>query len=420
MRSLTLQGPHEAMQPPAFRKNSRQALVISILLALSFFHGTYGMCPVCSSYPISWSRNCSFSTSLALGPCANGLIIFSPLLSIAGDHALVTMTRSTDDSSALTIHNADVVRFVGCGVVTPQCLANGWDTCVALRNASETPSPAKARVYTTNTTIAGRHVSELILSNPQGCYTLAAGRYDLCEALKTPQPDPCVLEAQRAAHPVNESKNVSGSIVYNRGCFDIEASDLVIQNSSFWKSLVALGCRATCQAGNYSQAGENECFPCPRGTTSGDNAAYCNPLPGVTEIEIGAVPDNVRQASGGYGRACTASGEYFACGATAVGTGLVAVYKMDVERRKVKLLQIISPVLPSASGFGESLDMDCNLLVVGAKNYHDGSTTSTARPGRVWVFQRDGNDHYQMLGNMTAPGDSAGAHTDTRPLWRSC
>ena len=136
---------------------------------------------------------------------------------------------------------------------------------------------------------------------------------------------------------------------------------------------------------------------------------HCSFAPGPrcqAQAEIDATPGIIKSVSfSQYGRACGASGTYFACSAHRYGFGLVAIYKMDTVRQKVSLLQIISPILPyEFSYFGYSLDMDCDLLVVGAFNYRASETdSSTFGKGLVWVMQRGASDQYQIRGTLTAP-----------------
>jgi hypothetical protein len=119
------------------------------------------------------------------------------------------------------------------------------------------------------------------------------------------------------------------------------------------------------------------------------------------DTEIDATPAIVKNVTYAYyGRACTASGVYFACSAYRYKSGMVAIYKMDVATEKVQLLQIINPSLTYLySYFGNSLDMDGDLLVVGA--YQARPTTTSYGYGMVWAFKRDSNDVYQSLGNFT-------------------
>ena len=123
------------------------------------------------------------------------------------------------------------------------------------------------------------------------------------------------------------------------------------------------------------------------------------------DTELDATPDLIKNVSFGYyGRSCAASGVYFACSAWRYGSGIVAVYKMDVAMEKVQLLQIISPKIDYAfTYFGYSMDMDGDLMVVGGYNWRVQATRATWGAGRVWAFKRDANDMYQMLGNVTAP-----------------
>ena len=134
-------------------------------------------------------------------------------------------------------------------------------------------------------------------------------------------------------------------------------------------------------------------------------------------IEIDATPGIIKSVSSSlYGRSCAASGTYFACSAQRYGSGLVVIYKMDTVMQRVSLLQIISPILPyEFSDFGYSLDMDCDLLVVGAYNYRSSETdSSTFGKGLVWVMQRGASDQYQIRGTLTAPGVVASKPTEHR------
>ena len=77
----------------------------------------------------------------------------------------------------------------------------------------------------------------------------------------------------------------------------------------------------------------------------------------------------------------------------------MAVYKMDVSERKAKLLQIISPAIPEESHFGYSVDMDDDLLVVGAYNF-DGAGSQASGKGQVWVYKRESTDQYSLLATL--------------------
>jgi hypothetical protein len=119
-------------------------------------------------------------------------------------------------------------------------------------------------------------------------------------------------------------------------------------------------------------------------------------------VQVDATPDIVKNKSNAYyGRSCAASGAYFACGAYYYESGLVAIYKMDVDNETATLLQIVKPKLIYAySYFGFSLDMDGDLLVIGAYNAYPGALEYGK--GVVWVMKRDDKDNYVMLGNVSA------------------
>jgi hypothetical protein len=119
-------------------------------------------------------------------------------------------------------------------------------------------------------------------------------------------------------------------------------------------------------------------------------------------VQVDATPDIIKNKSNAlYGRSCAATGAYFACGARGYESGLVAIYKMDVDAETATLLQIVKPELIYAfSYFGVSLDMDDDLLVIGAYNAYP--SASEVSKGAVWVMKRDDKDNYVMLGNVSA------------------
>ena len=126
-------------------------------------------------------------------------------------------------------------------------------------------------------------------------------------------------------------------------------------------------------------------------------------------MEVDATPDLIRSYSDGYyGRACAASGAYFACGAYYYNSGLVAVYKANVRAASVSLLQIIQPKLGYIySSFGYSIAMDGELLVVGAFNFRPTTSSADENKGAVWILQRNSSDLYSIRGVVSPPGATA-------------
>ena len=166
----------------------------------------------------------------------------------------------------------------------------------------------------------------------------------------------------------------------------------------------------TCTLGGYSDYGCVDCLTsCPAGQVLMGRCTFTTAPRCQHHYEIDATPAAIKNApSSFYGNACAASKDYFACSATGYGTGAVVIYKMDVDNQRVSLLQIISPSTPlDTSRFGASLDMDGDLLVVGAPGYAISLSSSYANTGRVWVFKRNANNRYTSLGELSAPSQAA-------------
>eukprot|EP00730_Choanoeca_flexa_P005162 TRINITY_DN11892_c0_g4_i1.p1 TRINITY_DN11892_c0_g4~~TRINITY_DN11892_c0_g4_i1.p1 ORF type:complete len:488 (+),score=117.08 TRINITY_DN11892_c0_g4_i1:87-1550(+) len=166
------------------------------------------------------------------------------------------------------------------------------------------------------------------------------------------------------------------------GRLHLEGSDVIVNGVSF-QELYDMVMRMNM---TYHQGGSSA----TRGPTNFVNSTF---------RELDATPDIVRNISGQYGRVCAADGEYFACSAYIHNRGLVAVYKLDTNKNNALLQQIIYPPLPNQNYFGWALDMDRDLMVVGATDRDFSS--SNYRTGSAYVYRRNSAGQYVYLGNAT-------------------
>jgi hypothetical protein len=169
--------------------------------------------------------------------------------------------------------------------------------------------------------------TELVLSNPNACYKMAAGNFDLCAALRPRQVEgECALVLQDEAVRQTYSKTAptdAHGITYNNGCFEINATDIYLKGVSLKASLLADSCRR-CEPGFYSTKGMQPCFPCSYGLASPETLAaknaMCNPDSAVNQVDV--TPNIVKGVQNAdYGRSCAAAGDYFACAAPGYQVG---------------------------------------------------------------------------------------------------
>eukprot|EP00730_Choanoeca_flexa_P006995 TRINITY_DN12262_c0_g1_i1.p1 TRINITY_DN12262_c0_g1~~TRINITY_DN12262_c0_g1_i1.p1 ORF type:complete len:499 (+),score=94.54 TRINITY_DN12262_c0_g1_i1:781-2277(+) len=118
----------------------------------------------------------------------------------------------------------------------------------------------------------------------------------------------------------------------------------------------------------------------------------------ATLRELDATPDIVRNTSSNYGYVCAADDDYFACSAYGYNRGLIAMYKLN-NKESATLQQIILPPADTRpSYFGWALDMDDDLMIVGAY------TTGTEQElglGSAYVYRRDLTGRFVYIDNIT-------------------